>query len=151
MKRWVWPVALFVFGLCCGAILTGYLTQSSSTSLAELRDLMHVAKLERLTSDICDAGDLDSCIVALNHLAGELESLTEGRGVPDRNYDSFTADLGLTHGRLCLSYRAKGQDDLADRHYEETVRLIGSKWGIESEDQLGEMIQRIDDRARKDR
>ena len=151
MKKWLPRVLVFMLGLCCGAGLTFYFTWSSSASLSKVHHLSDVATLEGFASEVCDAGDLDSCIVALNYLAGNLQSLTEARGHLYDDYESFVMDLGFTHGRLCLAYRAKGEDNLADHHYEETVRLIGSHGEIDSEDGLSRMIQRIDDGARKSR
>jgi hypothetical protein len=147
LKKYILPVVIFVSGLIIGfGVSLGVLGEYSS-DLSKVEAIMSMSDLETISSRIYRTGDYESSLIILNYLINKLKFL---EGISDREelIKIFRIDRGFAHGRLYLIYKRRGEEELSQKEYINAMRLLEAEYNIETEDNLRNVIEKIDQSSR---
>lgn len=149
MRKYLLFTILIIFGAIIGGIGISIFCGRVASHNAQIAELENISELENLAFKIYKTGDFNSSIIALNYLSDKLEFCKE-RSSKNPNCDTFITDLGLTHARLFLLYETNGKQDLAEQEYQTAIELIGGEFKVGSQEELKELIKKIDKSANID-
>ncbi len=147
VKRNLLFLALLVIGIIIGAAGSSIYWIKFFGTYTELMGSNNISDLTNFALKICETGNSNSCIVALNYSANKLEMYQRIITPKDPNYTGLNIDLALTYARIGVLYEKDGKHDLAEQEYQKALRLVPKKWNMNSEKQLKDMIEKIDRNA----
>jgi hypothetical protein len=142
-KRIVIYASIFLSGLIIGFGVSLGVVEKSISDLSGAGILLNISDLEKLTYDIYSTGDYQSSVVVLNYLINKLRMYEELSDRQD-NLEILRTDRGLAHGRLYIVHRRRGEEEIGRKEYENAIMLLGPKYNIRTEDDLKDVIERID-------
>lgn len=144
MKKYLSYIVTFIGGLLIGTIILSAVFMKLWSNESTINIMNNIGRLENIVYKIYKIGDFNSSVVALNELINYLEYYLKIIKIDKGIHDLIVEDSGLTYARLFILFEKAGKQDLANQNYQKAIELIGSRFKIKSQEELKELMGKID-------